>query len=500
MAVPILYAQNIKVSSFKLLETDMTANTYGTQRLDQNDEKAALIKIQAPEQGFTFDGGSLGIVGQEVHNGEIWLYIPRGAKKLSIQHKDFGKLTDYYYPVPIEGARTYEMYIDIGVGRYVTITSQRAGSIIYIDGANCGPSPVTKYLYYGRHALRAVKDRYEGEQSFILGTDDQQEGIRLVSIEQRDMSDHFGDVTVTVDNRADIYFEGHKVGTGSWQTQLREGTYLVETRKVDCDPSQTSFTVVAQRQNAIKANAPTPHTGWLSIYTRPDRVQTTYNGDHFIDLSETVSLPIGSYQLEFSRKDYEKQVIEYKVEHNKTTVDTVTLSRINYVKPTAFYFGPTFTASALSGVGGVVGLVFKNHDLQVSYSFGFVRSKETYWFDSEGYTVGQSTHVLNTFAVRYGYQIPLLSHFALVPQVGYALNTISSKAVGNANNYADGAKASLMTIGAKIVYAPLKHFYLFAAPEIGLVLSKDNYYQQAAKKADFSEGGFVANIGLLMNF
>jgi len=35
IAVPVLYAQNIKVSSFKLLETDMTANTYGTQQVDE---------------------------------------------------------------------------------------------------------------------------------------------------------------------------------------------------------------------------------------------------------------------------------------------------------------------------------------------------------------------------------------------------------------------------------------------------------------------------------
>ncbi len=495
-----VHAQNIKVSKFGLLTTDMTANTHGTLKLDQNGEKAALIKIQAPEQGFTFSAGSLGIVAREDHNGEIWLYVPRQSKRLTIQHKDFGVLRDYYYPLPIDGARTYEMYIDIGIGRYVTITSERANSQIYIDGENVGLAPVNhKYLNYGRHTVRAVKDRYEGEQTFVITTDDTN-GVKLINIAQRDMSDHFGDVTVNVDNKADIYFENKKVGTGTWQTQLREGTYVVETRKADCDPVKTSFTVVAQRKNDIKANAPTPHTGWLSIYTRPGNVQTSYNGDHFIDLSETVSLPIGSYQIEFSRKGYETQNHEYVVHHNQTTSDTVTLSRISYVKPTCFYFGPTFTVSSLSGVGGVLGVVFKNHDLQLSYSYGIVKSNQTNWFDSEGHTVGASTHTLNTFAVRYGYQIPLLNQFVLVPQLGYALNSLKSTAVGTYENYADGAKANLLTIGAKIVYAPFKHFYLFAAPEVDIVMSKDDNYSQAAKKADFSEGGFVANIGLLLNF
>ncbi len=494
-----LQAQNIKVSEFRLLEKDMTANTHGTQKLDQNGEKAALIKVQAPEQGFTFSAGSLGIVSREDQNGEIWLYVPRKSKKLTVQHNNYNVLREYYYPIPIEGGRTYEMYIDIGIGRYVTIASERANSTIYIDGENCGTSPIShRYLTYGRHNVRAIKDRYEGEMNFVITTEDAP--LRLINIEQRDMSDHFGDVTVNVDNKADIYFEGKKMGTSSWKTQLREGTYIVETRKADCDPVKTSFTVVAQKNNVFKANAPTPHTGWLSVYTRPGNVKTIYNGDHFIDLSETVSLPIGSYQIEFSRKGFETQNHEYVVRHNQTTADTVTLSRISYIKPTCFYFGPTFTASSLPGIGGVLGVVFRNHDLQLSYSYGIVKSNQTNWFNSEGHTVGASTHTLNTFAVRYGYQIPLLSQFALVPQLGYALNMLKSKAAGTLENYADGAKASILTIGAKIVYAPFKHFYLFAAPEIGFALSKDDDYSQAAKKANFSEAGFTANIGVLLNF
>lgn len=151
----------------------MTANTHGTQKLDQNGEKAALIKIQAPDRGFTFNGGSLGIVASEEHDGEIWLYVPRRAKRLTIQHKDYGVLREYFYPVPIDGARTYEMYLDIGIGRYVTINAERANSTIYIDGERVGQSPINhKYLNYGRHTVRALKDRYEGETSFIITTED----------------------------------------------------------------------------------------------------------------------------------------------------------------------------------------------------------------------------------------------------------------------------------------------------------------------------------------
>ncbi|MBQ7414798.1 MAG: PEGA domain-containing protein, partial [Prevotella sp.] len=313
-------AQNIKVTKFGRLERDMTANTHGTQKLDQNGEKAALIKIQAPDRGFTFNGGSLGIVASEEHDGEIWLYVPRRAKRLTIQHKDYGVLREYFYPVPIDGARTYEMYLDIGIGRYVTINAERANSTIYIDGERVGQSPINhKYLNYGRHTVRALKDRYEGETSFIITTEDDP-GLRLINVEQRDMSDHFGDVTVNVENKAEIWFEGKNVGNGSWQTQLREGSYTVETRKVDCDPEKTSFTVVAKTNNVVQAAPPTPHTGRLSLYTRPRNAVATINGTDPIDLTESHTLPIGTYQINLSRKGYvSKSGLEYKVNHNQTT-------------------------------------------------------------------------------------------------------------------------------------------------------------------------------------
>ena len=74
-------AQSISVSSFKLLDTDLTANTAGTMEMDQNGETAALIKVVTTQTGFSFDGGALGIVKTKQTPGEVWVYIPRGAKK-----------------------------------------------------------------------------------------------------------------------------------------------------------------------------------------------------------------------------------------------------------------------------------------------------------------------------------------------------------------------------------------------------------------------------------
>ena len=98
-----VWADGISVLGFRLLETDLTANTRGTEKRDMNGDKAALIKSVTPERGFLFNGGSLGIVGTEEKAAEIWLYVPPRAQKLTITHQVFGVLRDYYYPVSIQG-------------------------------------------------------------------------------------------------------------------------------------------------------------------------------------------------------------------------------------------------------------------------------------------------------------------------------------------------------------------------------------------------------------
>jgi len=271
-------ADGINVVGFRLLDKDMTANTHGTIKTDNNGETAALIKIVTLEQGFVFDGGLLGIVGTEYKNGEIWLYVPRYAKKLTISHKSFGVLRDYSYPITIQGGRTYEMLLDVGIGRYVSITTSRPNSDITIDDEYVGKSPiVNRYMTYGKHKIVAQKDLYEGNKEITIVPTDDNKG-RIETIDMQDMSHYYGDVAMTVDNNAEIYFNERLVGKGSWNTKLRQGNYIVETRKADCDPAKTQFSVKSQTTNSIKANPPIPHTGYLSIYTRPANTQIYYNG------------------------------------------------------------------------------------------------------------------------------------------------------------------------------------------------------------------------------
>ena len=406
--LPVM-ADGISVISFKLLDTDLTANTRGTQKLDQNGEKAALIKIVTPERGFLFNGGSLGIVGTEEKAGEIWLYVPPRAQKLTISHEVFGVLRDYFYPVSVQGGRTYEMLLDIGTGRYVTITSSQAKSDVTVDGEYLGKSPIyNRYMNYGRHAIVTQNGIYEGQDTIVVSFNDSKD-TKMVNVEMKDMSSHFGEVTVNVENNADIWFNDRQVGTGTWSTQLREGSYTIETRKDNCDPVRTTFVVHPQQQNTITAAPPTPHTGRLNIYTRPRSAKAILNGNTPIDVAELQTLPVGTYQLAFNHKGYVGTDREFTVTHNQTTTDTVTLARVKYIKPKAFYFGAGYAIRSLGGITALAGAVLWNFDLQASYTFGLSKSDDVRWYSTDGNDnyLSSVSYKRSTFAIKLGYQIAL---------------------------------------------------------------------------------------------
>lgn len=496
-----LAAQDMKVVDFKLLEMDLTANTHGTEKLDQNGERAALIKIVTPERGFTFDGGSLGIVATEEHTGEIWLYVPRRAQKLIVKHEVFGVLRDYYYPIPIEGARTYEMLIDIGTGRYVTITSEIAHSNINIDGEDCGPSPIyNKYLNYGRHIVTASKDRYEGKEAVYVTTSDDQ-GSRVVNIGMSDISHLFADVTVRVDNNADIYFEGQNMGTSIWKTQLREGSYTVETHKADCDSVKTNFIVKSGQVNEFHAAPPIPYTGFLNIFTRPQNTTAMLDGKNILTAGETVTLPVGTHSVDYSAKGYVAQRREYEIQRNLTVADTVQMAEISYVKPNAFYFGGGINLRALGGYTAMLGAVLGDNDFQVSYTFGSTESDIAYWTNSNtGNRESSIAYKMNSIQFKYGYQIRLMRRIGFTPQIGFSYNTLSAVMKQGNNEYGDGASQQALTIGVKLLLVPVQHVYLFAMPELGIGLKADEQFTNIADAAGFSTTSIGITAGILVSF
>ncbi len=174
-------AQTMSVESFRLLENDLTANTFGTIKYDANGNAAALIKVVTTENGFNFDLGSTGVVATSQKKGEIWVYVPGGVQRITITHSQLGDLRDYYFPIPIERARTYELKLLSGSLRTVVmgddvflygsleIDSDPINCNIWLDDEFIGQTPfIKKEITAGKHKILMQKEGYSLKQLEIF--------------------------------------------------------------------------------------------------------------------------------------------------------------------------------------------------------------------------------------------------------------------------------------------------------------------------------------------
>ena len=346
-------AQSISVSCFRLLENDLDANTAGTMEKDQNGEVAALIKVVTTQTGFTFDGGALGIVKTKQTPGEIWVYIPRGSKKISIKHQQLGVLRDYYFPVSIEAARTYEMVLVTGTvettvhqartSQYVVFQLTPSNAFVELDGEvlQTNGGTATKMMKFGTYNYRVQAPNYLPESGNVTVNDPNNKHIVTVALKP-----NFSTVTLKVDGDAEIWVNGERKGTGSWTGNLGAGTYEFETRK----PNHRSISVthditVTSEPQTISLQSPTPILGEVDINSAPAMADIYIDGKKVGQTPQLIGkLLIGQHQVRISRQGYRDFSSTITVKEGETSTLSATLEDLQ-TQQAAANTTPTSTSS-----------------------------------------------------------------------------------------------------------------------------------------------------------
>lgn len=170
-------AQQISVKSFRALPNDMDARQNYPMK-DQNGDLCAIIKVVTTEKGFTFDIGTLGITKTEQKTSELWVYIPHGAKRISVFHENLGQLRDYLFPEAINEGICYEMALTtdnvklivvpaIIESQWFLITSDPSGADVYINNQISGKTPYQMEHQIGKYTWRIAKELYLPEAGAV---------------------------------------------------------------------------------------------------------------------------------------------------------------------------------------------------------------------------------------------------------------------------------------------------------------------------------------------
>jgi hypothetical protein len=490
-------AQNMTVESFRQLENDLAAITNGTMEFDQNGEVAALIKIVVQGSGFTFDVGSMGVVKTRQMGGEWWVYVPRGVQRITINHPKYGVMRNYYFDIPIEGACTYEMVLNPGVGKYMNIVSSQSGALVIMDGDTVGTTPVTQYyVVYGDHHITAQKGRMFGE----LQTTVSEKSESAINIEMEDQSYLYARVRMNVPGNAEIWYNGERQTVGTWNTELKVGTYVIETRKINCSNAFTTVEVTQGGTNTFNLNAPEPYHGYLMLHVPQQNVIVIDRTSDLVLRPETQErLLVGTHLVTFNRKGYIEVEKEYTMERDQVVMDTIRLERFPFIRKNQFYLGGGGTISQMPGATVILGGTIYNVDLELSYTLGLTWSKSVSWYkDNTFYSIMRYKE--NSLGARLGYQVKISSRMSITPQVGISMATLSGACIQGAGMLGNGATGMYLTVGGKLFIFPTKHLALFVRPEYAAQVGSKTTYHTVIDKCGLAAGGFAATAGLTVNF
>lgn len=318
-----VFAQNISVSSFKDDPSDLTANQSGTTVLDQNGEKCALIKVRTTQTGFSFDVGALGITKTEQKTAEIWVYVPHGVRRMTIQHQLLGTC-EYSIPIPVERAKTYIMELTTGKVQTIVeeaVTSQyvvfqvepKNNVIIVLDNEPLQVSEGTamKRMKFGTYDYRIDLDQYHSEVGKVTVNDPQNKHIVNVTLRPA-----FGwiDIKETPSNKdAQVYVDNKLLGNIPLKSNgISSGNHTVRVIK--------PLYGIWEQQVAVNDNEITSITPELSAnfsnvtLTAPNNAEIWINGEKKGTGTWSGALIAGEY------------VFETRAEHHRSVSTTRTIA------------------------------------------------------------------------------------------------------------------------------------------------------------------------------
>jgi TonB family protein len=339
-------AQSISVKSFRSLPNDMDARQNYPEK-DLNGDLCAIIKIATLEKGFSFDIGSLGITKTEQKEGEMWIWIPRGAKRITITHKAFLPLRDYFFTESIQEGVCYELILVSGKvvttvveeeipTQWLLISTNPPGADVYINDQAAGKTPYQNELAVGKYTWRVQKELYlndAGVIELLAGTQKQKIDVNLKA--------NFGTLNIRTEPEvnAEVFMNGmsinkttpcqiEKVPSGEKTIRATKNLYQISEQVVTISPESNLQVVLISK----------PTFGTVSVNSTPES-GATVNLDGLSTGKTTPcnieKVPAGEHSVTVLYDMYE------------TTTQRFTLVA-GETKPLAINMNPTFAGISLS--------------------------------------------------------------------------------------------------------------------------------------------------------
>mgnify|MGYP004512757891 CR=1 FL=1 len=343
-----VFAQKLKVESFKLASNDITAQSH--PRKDLNNLNCALVKVGIALDGVKFDGSIMGDPIQKL--GEYWVYMPKGVSMLQVLHKNYTPLMVNFYDYDVgkvESGMTYILTLSKPVGstepadaggNFYALTVNPKNAVITIDGNQQTVSTDGEYsamLPYGSHTYKVEAGGYISKSgSFTISSSDMTPiNVSLVSA--------MASVSVTCPTPAvSLYVDKKSVGTIPWTGSLKEGMHLIEAKKEGHRSQQRTINLSQQQKLDVAFTELAAIQGNLSVNYKP------FGADIYIDGKKIGQSPrvfngllVGNHKVEIKKDGYGTDSKTVNILEGQTAILAGVLTTNNTASTT--------TGSSLSG-------------------------------------------------------------------------------------------------------------------------------------------------------
>ncbi len=316
-------AQSLKVKSFRWLEYDRTASSLEGKRIDQNGQVAALIKVVTNETGFVFEGGTLGIVDAQQQVSEVWVWVPRGLRKITIKHQEFGQLRDYIFPIDIEAERTYEMVLETEYvprpgsnkphQQYLAFIIDPVFATLEVDDkiwTVAADGSAVKYVNFGTYQWRVQAPNYHPEAGNITVNDPDNTQVVTVKLQP-----NFGWIEVEGAGTlrgASVYIDNALIGTAPCKSQLlKSGQHTVRIAKEMYNPYSETVMV---RDNETTRLSPTLGADFAEVTLKVDSdAEIWVNNERKGFRSWSGPLGSGTYKIECKQANHETSLTTQEI-------------------------------------------------------------------------------------------------------------------------------------------------------------------------------------------
>jgi formylglycine-generating enzyme required for sulfatase activity len=204
------------------------------------------------------------------------------------------------------------------------------GAAVYIDNALAGKVPMkSEALKSGQHTVRIVKEMYEPYSTTVTVNDNE-----TTTVTPNLIAD-FANVTLRVDADAEIWVNGERKGVRSWTGDLASGTYKMECRLENHEPSMVKKEITNQMNGeVIQLESPRPILGSLVVESNPDMATLYIDGKPMGETPKLIKeILVGRHEIKLTKQgcaDYTELVTITKGERKQVTATLSTGKEIQF--------------------------------------------------------------------------------------------------------------------------------------------------------------------------